>query len=129
MLKVGAIAPSPLIFCLPVAFADLSNVKQTDIFKAIESPILMQAEVEDLPGWNVPHFTFRDMVFSTKIEFKGERIDLAWTGSKAPEKKEHTEHSNQLGQRAVAALTQSNDIEVRRVIEDAEYKDRCLKMV
>ncbi|SFQ06097.1 hypothetical protein [Pseudomonas sp. NFPP28] len=87
MLKVGAIAPLPLIFRLPVAFADLSNVKQTDIFKAIESSLLKQAEVEDLPAWNVPHFTFRDMVFSTKIEFKGERIDLAWTGSKVPEKR------------------------------------------
>lgn len=115
--------------CLPFTFistssADIGQVEERAIVKAIGAPVIKKAQEEDAPGCMATRYTFGDEIFSMKLEFKCDRINVAWNTSEEPQNSSRSHQASRLAQRAIAALTQGNGIEVERVLAGGRYKGR-----
>lgn len=124
MLKATLTAVSLFSTCLPTAFADIHQVDEAYIVKAVDSPVLKKAQEEDSPGCMTTRYTFGDEIFDMKLEFKCNRINVAWTSATEPQYEARSKQAVMLAQRAVTALTGGNGIEVERVLAGGMYRDR-----
>jgi hypothetical protein len=124
MLKATLSAAYLLIAHLPIAFADVYQIDEDAIVKAIGSPVLKTVQEEDSPGCMTTRYTFGDKVFDMKLEFKCNRINVAWAVSNESQNAALSKQAAELAQRAVIALTHGNGIEVERVLAGGTYQDR-----
>lgn len=124
MRKVATAVTSLLSFSLPAAFADIREIDEAAIVKAIGAPVLKRVAEEDSPGCNTTRYTFGDKVFDMKLEFKCNRINVAWTSSKEPKNQARSEKALELASRAVQALTQESGVEVAKVSAGQVLKER-----
>lgn len=124
MLKATLAAASLVTFSIPAAFADIRHVDESAIVKAVDKPVIRKSQEEDSPGCGATRYSFGDAVFDMKLEFKCDRINVAWAASREPQNRTRVEESTRLAQRAVVALTQGNGIEVERVLTGERYKNR-----
>ena len=124
MLKASLVFLCLLITGIANAHADIREIVEGSIVGAIDSPIVNVGLEEDAPGCNTKRYTFGDSIFSMKIEFKCDRINVAWSRSNEPENTLKSQHAAHLAQRAVVALTQADGSEVERVLSGAVYKGR-----
>ncbi|WP_144924054.1 hypothetical protein [Pseudomonas sp. SJZ078] len=124
MSKATLVAASLSFIAQPLAFADVRFIDEQAVIKAIHAPILKQVKEEDSPGCMTTRYTFGDKVFDMKLEFKCDRINVAWTGSDDPKNKARVINATVLAKKAVSALTDGSGIEVERVLSGGIYKSR-----
>ncbi|MCO7626398.1 hypothetical protein NJC08_08230 [Pseudomonas fluorescens] len=124
MLKATLAAASLFAFSLPAAFADIRQIDEAAIVKAIDAPVLKKVQEEDSPGCGTTRYTFGTDVFNMKLEFKCNRINVAWNFSQEPHNRPRSEQVIKLARRAVSILTQGNGVEVDRVLAGGKYKNR-----
>lgn len=124
MLNAMLAVTSLFTFTLSTAFADISQIDEAAIVKAVDAPLLKKVLEEDSPGCVTTRYTFGDKVFDMKLEFKCDRINVAWTGSTEPTNQVINEHISDLAIRAVRALTQESGAEVKKVSAGANLKNR-----
>ncbi len=115
MRKKTIAVASLLTLSLPAAFADIRKIDEVAIVKAIGAPVIKKVVEEDSPGCNTTRYTFGDKVFDMKLEFKCNRINVAWTGSKEIKNKARSEQASDLAKRAVQALSRESGVEVEKV--------------
>jgi len=125
MSKATLVAASLFFIAQPLAFADVRVIDEPAVIKAINSPILKQVQEEDSPGCVTTRYTFGDKVFDMKLEFKCDRINVAWIGSKEEQNQSRSDQAKELAKRAVAVLTQGDGVEVERVLAGESYKGRA----
>lgn len=109
---------------ISIASADIRQIDEGLLVNAVGDPVLKKAHEEDAPGCIATRYTFRDEIFAMKLEFKCDRINVAWNGSREPQNVSRSQYAAQLAQRAVIALTQGSGVEVERVMDGAIYKGR-----
>lgn len=124
MLKAMLGAACLLFTFISTSSADVSQIEEFAIVKAVDAPVIKKAHEEDSPGCMITRYTFGDEIFSMKLEFKCDRINVAWNISKEPQNSLRSQQASSLAQRAVVALTQGNGIEVERVLDGGRYKGR-----
>lgn len=123
MLK-ASLAAAFLVFSFSTAFADIQHVDEAAIVKAVGAPVLKKISEEDSPGCMTTRYSFGDKVFAMKLEFKCNRINIAWIGSREPQYEARSKHAEALAKQAVAALTQGDGTEVQQVLDGSSYKGR-----
>ncbi|WP_124416736.1 hypothetical protein [Pseudomonas sp. LBUM920] len=124
MLKAMLGTTCLLLTFMSTSSADVSQVRELAIVKAVDAPVFRKAREEDAPGCMTTRYTFGDEIIAMKLEFKCDRINVAWNTSMEPQNSLRSRHASHLAQRAVVALTQGNGIEVERVMDGGKYKGR-----
>ncbi|PYB98135.1 hypothetical protein DMX09_25455 [Pseudomonas protegens] len=106
------------------AMADVHQVDEAIIVKAVGSPVLKRSQEVDSSGCKVSGYTFGDKTFSMKLEFKCDRINVGWTTAPEPEYEAKSKQASALAKKAVALLTGENGVEVDRVLVGGAYEGR-----
>jgi hypothetical protein len=106
------------------AMADVHQVDEATIVKAVGSPVLKRSQEEDSSGCKVSGYTFGDKTFSMKLEFKCDRINVGWTTAPEPEYEAKSKQATALAKQAVASLTGADGVEVERVLAGGRYEGR-----
>lgn len=118
------------LFAVPAAMlalsasADVSQVNEADLLKTLGKPVEKKVEKDD--GCNLTRYKFLNKVVGVTVEFRCDRLNVAWVNTDAADVAEQVKQNRELATKAVAALSGGDGHEVAQAMGGEVFRGKSL---